>query len=98
MPRSSARGANTLAEVEILSLTPHALWLLVRGKEQMLDYEHFPWFRTASIEQVQQVELRLDHLYWPSLDIDLHVDSLERPDHFPLVSKTPTTTSTTRRR
>src|SRR5579863_3855947 len=39
MPRSSARGATTSeVEVEVLGLTPHALWLWVRGREYMLDY------------------------------------------------------------
>jgi hypothetical protein len=28
-----------------------------------------------------------DHLYWPDLDIDLAVESIEHPERFPLVSK-----------
>jgi hypothetical protein len=28
-----------------------------------------------------------DHLYWPSLDIDLSVESLDRPHRYPLRSR-----------
>jgi hypothetical protein len=27
-----------------------------------------------------------DHLYWPDLDVDLSVRSIEHPEEFPLVS------------
>ena len=27
------------------------------------------------------------HLYWPDLDIDLAVESIDHPEQFPLVSK-----------
>lgn len=27
------------------------------------------------------------HLYWPELDVDLAVESIEHPDRFPLVSQ-----------
>lgn len=87
MPRSFARGASTSAEVEILGLTPHALWILVRGREYMLDYARFPWFSRATIRDVQRVELRFDHLHWPALDVDLHLDSLAEPERFPRVSR-----------
>lgn len=87
MAKSSARGASTSAEVEILGLTPHALWILVRGTEYMLDYTRFPWFHEATMAQVQQVELTFEHLYWSALDVDLHVDSLAEPDRFPLISR-----------
>ncbi len=87
MKKSSARGASTSREFEVLALTPHALWICVRGREHMLDYGRFPWFRNANIEDVERCELRFDHLYWPRLDVDLHLDSLEDPGRFPLVSK-----------
>ena len=28
-----------------------------------------------------------DHLYWPQLDLDLSVESIRRPEGFPLVSR-----------
>jgi hypothetical protein len=29
------------------------------------------------------------HLYWPQLDVDLALDSIEAPDRYPLVSRAP---------
>lgn len=87
MPRSSAPGSSTsAAEVEVLGLLPHALWLWVRGHGYMLDYARFPWFQNATIKDVGRVELRFEHLFWPALDVDLHLDSLADPDRFPLVA------------
>jgi hypothetical protein len=74
-------------EVEVLGLTPHGLWLLARGQEHMLVFDRFPWFQEASIQDVRRVELRFDHLYWPALDVDLHLDSLAHPERFPMVAK-----------
>jgi hypothetical protein len=86
MRKSSVRGARTSAEV--LGLTPHALWLLVGGKEYMLDFKRFPWFRSAAIADVCDLTFEHGyHLHWPKLDIDLHLDSLEHPERFPLLSK-----------
>jgi hypothetical protein len=28
-----------------------------------------------------------NHLYWPGLDVDLAVESIRHPEHFPLVSQ-----------
>jgi len=78
----------TSAEVTILGLTPHALWVLVNGREHMLDYARFPWFRDASMRDVLDVRLEFGaHLRWPSLDVDLHLDSLDHPERFPLESR-----------
>ena len=85
MAKSSARGART--SVEVLGLTPHALWLMVGGHELMLDFSRFPWFSRASLEDVCDVTLlHAQHLCWPRLDVDLHIDSIEHPERFPLVS------------
>lgn len=36
------------------------------------EYFEFPWFLTATIEQVDAVELFHDtHLRWPALDVDI---------------------------
>jgi hypothetical protein len=87
MVKSYARGART--SVEVLGITPHAVWLLVRGNELMLDFQRFPWFSRASIEDICEVTLLHGyHLWWPRLDIDLHLDSIEHPERFPLVSGT----------
>lgn len=91
MARSFAAGRRTsqrTPDVEILSVSPHGIWLIVRDHEYLLRYEDFPWFKEAKIDQIFDVKLLAgEHLHWPSLDVDLHVDSLADPARFPLVGR-----------
>ena len=44
--------------------------------------------RVDKVGAILNVELpHPRHLYWPDLDIDLAVESIEHPERFPLVSK-----------
>lgn len=75
-------------QVEVSHVSRHGLWLLAGDEELFLPFEHFPWFKAATIEQVSAVERpTADHLYWPLLDIDLSVQSIRDPASFPLVSR-----------
>jgi len=81
----STPGAST-SPVEIGNIDGHGLWLLVEDKEYFLPYEGFPWFRNATVAQIVNVELlHGDHLCWPDLDVDLAVESLAKPESFPLI-------------
>ena len=72
---------------EVTNVSEHGLWLLVEGEELFLPFEAFPWFRDASIGRLTRVEQPSPHhLYGPELDIDLAVDSIKRPERYPLVS------------
>jgi hypothetical protein len=83
----AALGTDTSA-VEVTNISRHGLWLLLRDEELFLPFEGFPWFREASVGQILNVEAPSpNHLYWPGLDIDLAVESIRHPEHFPLVSK-----------
>jgi hypothetical protein len=78
---------STLA-IEVTHVSRHGFWLLLGGGELLVPFEHFPWFRSASIEQISTVEWPTPyHLYWPMLDVDLSVTSIRDPSAFPLVSK-----------
>jgi len=75
--------------VEITNVSRHGLWVLVGDEELFLPFEHFPWFRDASIEKISVVERpTTDHLYWPLIDIDLSVESIRNPAAFPRLIKT----------
>jgi len=77
-----------ISQVEISGVSKHGFWLLLDEEELFVSFSEFPWFRKASIEQLFQVERpQSHHLYWPNLDIDLHVDSIRHPERFPLVSR-----------
>ena len=83
--KSEQLGADTSA-VEVVGITPHGVWLLLDDAEHFLAFEHFPWFRDAPVRGVLAVERpQPHHLYWPALDVDLHVDSIADPDKYPLV-------------
>lgn len=84
----SATLGNDTSRAEVTSITPFGVWMLVLGVEKFLPFKTFPWFRSASVEHICSVELPSDnHLYWPELDIDLAVESIDHPERFPLVSK-----------
>jgi hypothetical protein len=84
----SAKLGKRISDVEVTNVSKHGFWLLIGDKERFLAFEHFPWFRDAPIGHLLNVELPSGHhLYWPELDIDIAVESIDHPERFPLVSK-----------
>ena len=82
-------GTDTSA-VELTHVARQGFWLLIGDEELHLAFADFPWFRSATIDQLSDVQRpTADHLYWPQLDIDLAVDSVRHPAAFPLVSQAP---------
>jgi len=85
----SAKPGTDTSGVELSNVSQHGLWLLIDGRERYLAYEHFPWFRHATIAQLSAIERPTpEHLHWPELDVDLTLESIDRPEDFPLVSRT----------
>lgn len=85
--KSEQRGRRT-SVVEVTNVSPHGFGLLLGEREVFLAFETFPWFRDASIAKLVRVQQPSSHhLYWPDLDVDLAVESIEHPECFPLVSK-----------
>jgi hypothetical protein len=85
--KSNAGGKITLG-AEVTQIDKQGIWLLIGEKESFLSYENFPWFKSAIVAAIQNVQLVSErHLYWPDLDVDLAIDSIEHPERFPLVSK-----------
>ena len=90
---SAAPGRNT-SPAEVTDVSAHGFWLFVAEREIFVAFEQFPWFREASIRAITNVELpSAGHLYWPDLDVDLAVESIEHPDRYPLISKAPPETT-----
>jgi hypothetical protein len=74
------------SEAEVTHMDRFGLWILVQDKEYFLPYEEYPWFKNATVDQILNVQLlHEDHLHWPELDVDLSVESLEKPDSYPLI-------------
>ena len=83
--KSSASGART-SKVEVQGVLKDGLWLLIQDHEYFLPLTEHPWLRTASLSALQRVKLLHGrHLYWPELDVDLDVESLEHPERYPLI-------------
>jgi hypothetical protein len=85
--RSEPHGPSTSA-VEVTNISRHGFWLWLRDRELFVSFAEFPWFADASVARILNVEHPSDdHLYWPDLDIDLSVRSIEHPEEFPLKSR-----------
>ena len=85
--KSAQRGKST-SVVEVTHVSEHGVWLFIDGREMFMAFELFPWFREASIRALMNIELvGRGHLFYPDLDVDLAVDSIEHPEVFPLVSQ-----------
>jgi hypothetical protein len=84
---SKALGKYTF-QIEITNISSHGIWLFAKDKELFMSYEDFPWFKEAPIGKVLNVEEPTPgHFYWPELDVDLGIESIEHPERFPLKVK-----------
>ena len=82
---SKKLGKNSLASITMIS--PSGIWMMVSNTEFFLKHKDFPWFQNAKVAEVMDVELLgSSHLYWPALDVDVHLDSVKNPKMYPLVS------------
>jgi len=80
-------GTSTSA-VEVTNISARGVWLLLGDRELFMAFTEFPWFAEAPNRAILHVERpRPHHLYWPDLDIDLAVESVEHPERYPLRSR-----------
>ena len=87
--KSAKRGIDT-SGVELSNVSEHGVWILVDGEKRYLPFDQFPWFRHATAAQLAAIERPTPtHLRWYELDIDLTLESIDRPQDFPLVSRKP---------
>lgn len=80
----------SISRVDVTNVSQHGFWILIDGRELFLPFEDFPWFKAASIEAILNVERpQPQHLFWPDLDVDLTIDSIEHPDRYPMKARVP---------
>ena len=76
---------NVTSAVEVTNISQHGIWVLAGEKELFLPYEEFPWFKNKRSKSVKNIQvLSPGHLFWPDLDVDLTVESIEHLERFPL--------------
>jgi len=81
----SAAPATATSDVEVTNISKHGFWILVDERELFLPFEEFPWFGAAPVAAILKVERpQPHHLYWPDLDVDLTLESIEHPERYPL--------------
>lgn len=74
-----------ISKAEIQNVSRQGIWLLVNDEEFFIPFTDFPWFLKATIEQIYHLELfHGHHLHWPTLDIDIELQSLKHPKLYPL--------------
>ncbi len=78
---------NNISTPEITYISTHGVWLLASEREIFMPYDEFLWFKDAPVRSIINVqEMSPGHFYWPDLDVDLSLESIIHPEHFPLKS------------
>ncbi len=88
MKKRSKKLGKAISVAEIQGISKQGMWILVKDREFFLPFEEYPWFAKATINQIYDFKLYHEkHLHWPSLDVDLDIDSLKYPEAYPLKCK-----------
>lgn len=78
----------TTSDLEVTNISRHGFWLMTAAGERFLAFDHFPWFRNATVAHILNVEEPSpSHYYWPDIDVDLSLTIIERPQDYPLKAK-----------
>jgi Protein of unknown function (DUF2442) len=82
--KSNVVGKN-ISKAEVTNISAHGFWLFTREREYFLSYEAFPGFKDAKIVDILNVRIEHgEYLFWPTLGIDLELESIENPEKYPL--------------
>ncbi len=85
--KSDRRGSATL-QASVENISEQGFWIFLGDREVFVAFAQFSWFRDATVAKILELERPShDHLYWPALDVDLSLASIENPEAFPLVSR-----------
>lgn len=83
---NSLAHGNSISPVEVTHISSYGVWLLTHDEELFMSYDDFPWFKSQQIKSVINVEEQSrGHFYWPDIDVDLTLEIIRHPEHFPLI-------------
>ena len=78
----------THTSVKVNAIVPNGIAIEVMGNNFFLPYNTNPWFEQAKIADVFHVEMvGKTGVRWDNLDVDLAIDSFQRPEKYPLTAK-----------
>jgi len=80
---------NTLStSASVLMINDKGIMISVDSQDYFLSYNRVPWMKDASIRDVLNVQKQgRSAIEWPSLDVDLEIESLKHPERYPLIMK-----------
>ena len=74
--------------VSVLMINDKGIMLSVKGNDYFISYNRMPWIKNASITDALNVQMSgRNAIEWPTLNIDLEIDSLKHPERYPLIMK-----------
>ncbi len=71
----------------ITSIEHDGFWLLTARGEYFVSFEEYPDFRNATLSQIFNFNEFDGDFHWPDLDVDIELDALKNPEHYPLLYK-----------
>ena len=76
------------SSVSVLMINDKGIMLSVKGNDYFISYNRMPWIKNASITDALNVQMSgRNAIEWPTLNIDLEIDSLKHPKRYPLIMK-----------
>ena len=88
MSTKSGEPGNATLQASVENISENGFWIFLGDREVFVPFAEFPWFRAAPVASILDLQRpSSDHLYWPALDVDLSLESIEDPKRFPLVSR-----------
>ena len=75
-------------ESKVLMINDKGIMLSVKGNDYFISFNRIPWLKSASIADALNVKMSgRNAIEWPTLDVDLEIDSLKHPERYPLIMK-----------
>ena len=72
----------------VLMINAQGVMLSVQGNDYFISYNRVPWMKDASISDVLNVQMSgKTAIEWPTLDVDLEIESLKHPERYPLIMR-----------
>jgi hypothetical protein len=88
MLKKSKKPGKRTSVAEIQSISKQGIWIFIVNQEFFLPFTQYPWFRKATVDQIYNVKFHhKKHLHWPTLDVDIDLESLKSPEAYPLIYK-----------